>query len=107
MSDEALPQAVYEGPEADAVMVKLALERDGIRCVVVETNITRGRLSGAVHVLSPTQVERARIVVARHLKGASVSDAVFSSHWRCAACHESIEGQFQACWKCGTARPAR
>jgi hypothetical protein len=25
--------------------------------------------------------------------------------WRCAQCGEEIEGQFSACWRCGTERP--
>jgi hypothetical protein len=106
MRGEPFGEKVYEGPEADAVLVKLALERDGIRCIVVDTNIARGRLRGAVYVVFPTQVERARTLVARHLKGASVSATALSLPWPCPSCGERIEGQFQACWKCGTAKPA-
>jgi hypothetical protein len=102
MADEPFREKVYEGPEADAVMVKLALERDAIRC-----HITRVRLHGTVYVLFPTQVERARTIVARHLKGASVSAAVLSAPWHCPSCNELIEGQFQACWKCRTPKPDR
>jgi hypothetical protein len=107
MSDEPFREKVYEGPEADAVMVKLALERDGIRTIVVDTNVARVRLQGAVYVLSPTDVERARTIVARHLKGASVSATVLSAPWQCPSCNELIEGQFQACWKCGALKPER
>jgi hypothetical protein len=89
------------------VMVRLALERDGIRCVVVDTNIARGRLRGAVYVISPTQVERGRTIVAHHLKGASVSATALLAPWYCSGCNEFVEGQFQACWKCGTAKPER
>jgi hypothetical protein len=105
MPDEPFREKVYEGPEADAVMVKLALERDGIRTTLVDTNTARGRRHGAVYVLSPAQVERAHSVVARHLKGAPVSAAVLAELWRCGSCEEVIEGQFQSCWKCGTPRP--
>ena len=27
--------------------------------------------------------------------------------WKCRACGEEIEGQFEACWKCGSERPPR
>ncbi len=42
MALEILTEQVYEGPEADAVLVKLALEREGIRCFVADT-ASRGR----------------------------------------------------------------
>jgi hypothetical protein len=105
MPDEPFREKVYEGPEADAVMVKLALERDGIPTMVVDTNTARGRLHGAVYVLSAAQVERARSIVARHLKGAAVSAAVLGEPWRCGSCEEVLEGQFQSCWRCGAPRP--
>jgi hypothetical protein len=101
---EILTEKVYEGPEADAVLVKLALEREGIRCFVADTHVARTRLQGAVYV-SPAAVERARQIVTRHLKGASVSEAAIAPPWRCPSCDEIVEAQFQACWKCGTAKP--
>ncbi|HPR64038.1 MAG TPA: DUF2007 domain-containing protein [Thermoanaerobaculia bacterium] len=27
--------------------------------------------------------------------------------WVCPNCHESLEGQFTDCWKCGTSRPGQ
>jgi hypothetical protein len=54
-----------------------------------------------VYVDSVADVARARRVVARHLKGASPSDAVLAQPWVCRACNETIEGQFEACWNCG------
>ncbi len=101
---EILTEQVYEGPEADAVLVKLALEREGIRCFVAETQLARTRLWAAVYV-SPSAIERARQIVTRHLKGAAVSEAVIAPPWRCPSCGELVEGQFQACWKCGATRP--
>jgi hypothetical protein len=101
MPHEILREKVYEGPEADAVLVKLALEREGVRCFVVDTNVARGRLRAGVYV-SPAAADRARQIVARHLKGASVSVAALAPPWRCPSCDEMVEAQFQACWKCGT-----
>ena len=103
MPPEILTQKVYEGPEADAVLVKLALEREGIRCFVATTNVARTRLHGAVYV-SPAVAERALQIVTRHLKGAAVSEAAIAPPWRCSSCGEIVEAQFQACWKCGTAK---
>ena len=104
MPVEILTEKVYEGPEADAVLVKLALEHEGIRCLVVDTHITRGRLHGAVYI-SPAVADRARQIVTRHLKGAAVSEAAIALPWRCPGCGELVEGQFQACWKCGAPKP--
>jgi hypothetical protein len=103
MSPEVQTEKVYEGPEADAVLVKLALEREGIRCFVATTNVARARLHGAVYV-SPAIAERARQIVARHLKGAAVSEAAIAPPWQCSSCGEIVEAQFQACWKCGAAK---
>lgn len=30
-----------------------------------------------------------------------------AASWRCPRCGETIEGQFSACWNCGTSRPDR
>src|SRR5215831_18019067 len=104
MPVEILTEKVYEGPEADAVVVKLALEREGVRCFVAVSNVARSRLHGAVYV-SPAVADRARQIVTRHLKGASVSEAAIAPPWQCPSCGEVVEAQFQACWKCGTAKP--
>ena len=104
MALEILTETVFEGSEADAVLVKLALERDGIRCFIVDKSMTRTLPRGAVQV-SPSNVARARQIIARHLKGASPSDAALAPAWRCSSCGEMVEGQFQACWKCGQLRP--
>ena len=61
------------------MVVKLALEREGIRCFVADTRVARTRLHGAVYG-SP------------------------APPWRCPSCDEIVEAQFQACWKCGTAK---
>ncbi len=100
MALEILTETVFEGLEADAVVVKLALEREGIRCFIVEQSMTRTLPRGSVQV-SPSNAVRARQIIARHLKGASPSDAALVHAWRCAVCGEMVEGQFQACWKCG------
>jgi hypothetical protein len=93
---------VFEGPEADAAMVTLALEREGIR-TSIQANAGRGRLHGAVYVEDQSQVEQARTIVARHVSGEAVSQP--ASPWQCPSCREIVEGQFGKCWKCGHAKP--
>ena len=95
---------VFEGPETDAAMVQLALEREGIEAVVDHTRTVFSRLHGAVYVSSRSDVERARDIVARHLRGDTSAGPVAS--WKCPSCKETIEGQFAQCWKCGHAKPA-
>jgi hypothetical protein len=101
---EILTETVFEGSEADAVLVKLALEREGIRCFIVDQALVRTRRRGSVQV-SPSNAVRARQIIARHLKGASPSDAALAPAWQCAMCGEMVEGQFQACWNCGAPKP--
>jgi hypothetical protein len=96
---------VFEGPEADAAMVRLALEREGIRTQIQSANAGRVRLRGTVYVVDQSHVEQARTIVARHLRGESVSPREAASPWRCPSCKELVEGQFQQCWKCGHAKP--
>src|SRR5262245_3920208 len=94
---------VFEGPEIEVTGVRLALEREGIR-TRVRTTSTRSRLRGGVYVRHPQDLERARAVVARHLKGSLPSDAALAEAWLCRSCGELIEGQFQECWNCGAAK---
>jgi hypothetical protein len=96
---------VFEGPEADATIVRLALEHEGIRTRIQSANAGRTRLRGAVYVVDLSQVEQARAIVARHVKGGYPSNAALGSPWTCPKCGESVEGQFEACWKCGTPKP--
>jgi hypothetical protein len=96
---------VYEGPEADVTLVKLALEREGIRTAVHSTYTVRTRLRGAVYVVDAGDLERARALVAGYVDGKDVGGTTLSRSWRCANCGESIEEQFEACWRCGTPKP--
>lgn len=95
---------VFEGPEADAALVRMALEREGIDASIHSTHDVWARLHGAVYVVDVDQLEQARAVVARYVKGSTPSEAALSATWWCPSCGETIEGQFQACWRCGTAR---
>ena len=88
----------------EVTMVRDLLERAGIDC------ITRGeQLGGAlgdipflecepeVWVLRDEDMAAAQRVLARH-RAPSGSAA----RWRCSNCSEWVEGQFEACWRCGT-----
>ena len=95
---------VFEGYEAEATLVGIALEHEGIPCDVRDLPSARVRLRREVVIHHPADFERARVIVTRFEKGAAPSEAVLAEPWQCGACGETVEGQFQACWKCGAAR---
>ena len=53
-------------------------------------------------VLDDADVEKARVVIQSALQPAETTEA----SWKCRNCGETSEGQFGACWQCGTARSA-
>ena len=95
---------IFEGPEAEATLVRVALEREGIRTAVHSAHAVRARLHGAVYVTDVRDLTRAKAIVSRYLKGSVPSNSAIDAPWTCPSCGESIEGQFQACWKCGATR---
>jgi hypothetical protein len=70
-SDPSLPDLrVFDGPEWDAAIVKLALETHGIEAVLDTTETIGSRhLHGTVFIRSPVHLERARRIVAEHVAG--------------------------------------
>lgn len=82
------------------------LEQHGIPCV-----IKNQYLSGAAAELSPIDIwpeiwvskdedyERAKQLIE-----ATLAEESKRSPWQCSNCGEHIEGQFAACWNCGTDR---
>jgi hypothetical protein len=83
----------------------MALEREGIGASIHSTHDVWARLHGAVYVVDPNQIEQARGVVARFVKGSTPSDAALSAMWQCPGCGEAVEGQFELCWRCGATKP--
>jgi len=86
--------------------LKNVLEADGIRCWI--KNELLSRLAGEVpftecalelHLVREDDRPRAEALLAVW-RGPPLP----ASAWTCAACGESIEGQFGACWKCGAVR---
>jgi hypothetical protein len=61
---------VYDGPDWEATIVKLALEHGGIEAVSDSTETIGSRhLHSTVFVRRPQDLERAREIVARHMQG--------------------------------------
>jgi hypothetical protein len=104
MERNGYAEKVYDGPEAEATLIQLALERSGIASFVDTNTAFNRHLHGVVFVLDKGQVSRAQEIVDRFLKRAAVSEAVLSPAWWCSSCGETVEGQFEACWKCGAAK---
>jgi len=84
------------------------LENHGIRCLVRNEH-----LAGAAGELPPNEcwpeiwvtedhlADRARRIVEEALGAGRES----GEPWRCPACGEQLEGQFELCWHCGAPRP--
>ena len=92
----------------EAHLIRGYLESHGVSAVV------RGEyLSGGVGelpadlckvcVLNDREFARADELVRQFLQG-SGARAHAHEHWRCAGCGEALEGQFTACWNCGSVR---
>jgi hypothetical protein len=55
----------------------------------------------SVWIVDDAQYEAANALLNALLKGTHVATG---ERWRCEACGEELEGQFTACWSCGTAK---
>ena len=106
MQDLPFREEVYSGSWADAALVNNLLEVEGIRTIVA-ANKRSSRIEPferAVYVLDPTAVDRARDIVSRYQRHEPLKDPKSYRSWRCRACNELVEGQFDVCWKCGAGR---
>ena len=96
----------------EAHLVKGLLEAEGIETVVQGEHLfpLRGIIpvtadtNPSVCVVNDADFDQARSIAAAYdqvtLCGQSHPKA-----WDCPQCGEELEGQFTACWKCGTIRP--
>ena len=84
--------------------LKNLLEVEGIRCQI--RNELLSRLAGEIPFTecapqlwlhNERDLERARQVVADFGR-----TAVSAPVWQCPNCGETLEGQFSACWRCGS-----
>ena len=60
----------------------------------------------SVWVVDDAQFARANDLLVAFLTG-SFARIFSGERWRCPQCDEPLEGQFTACWSCGTVRPER
>ena len=95
---------------ADAHMLKDLLIQNGIQAVVRGEDLFGARGEAPltidtlphVWVLDEADFDKARAIVHDYEKPAA-GDV---PSWRCTQCGEEVEGQFGACWNCGSAAPA-
>jgi hypothetical protein len=102
-------EEVYAGGRTDAALLDNLLQLEDIDTIVTaDKRFARiGAQSGAsVYVLDPAQVERARDIVERFRRNEPLKDPKSYRSWRCRACNELVEGQFEVCWQCSASRPA-
>ncbi len=88
--------------------LKNVLEAEGVACWV--KNELLSRLAGEIpfvdcapelHLARESDRARAEVLLEGWRRPAPPGPA-----WRCRACGERLEGQFEACWKCGAPRGA-
>ena len=85
------------------------LEEAGIACFIRNED-THDLIAGlpdplrqpSLFVNEDADAERARELL-RDVQGAEKSD---TPDWKCPQCGETVPGNFSACWKCETPRPA-
>jgi len=93
----------------EAYLVRGVLESHGIEAIVRGEYLTSGWGELPVDVCSvwitnDAQFDRANEVLIAFFKGSSARE-FGADGWQCPKCHEFLEGQFTACWKCGASRP--
>ncbi|HYT15257.1 MAG TPA: DUF2007 domain-containing protein [Burkholderiales bacterium] len=91
----------------DVHHLKNLLQTEGIRCHIRNEDLVR--LAGEV----PFTECALQLVIDRDEDGAAAEAVLHeflrpsrraADSWRCPKCGEPIEGQFTACWKCGSGR---
>ena len=93
---------------AEAGLLKELLEREGVACL-----IRNEQLFAALGEIPFLECFPELWVVddeiwprAKSLLDSWLKEEAPSAPWTCAACGETLEGQFGSCWKCGGARDA-
>jgi len=97
---------VYTSPDLPMVgHMKNILESHGISCTIQNQfsvaavgEIPVNECWPELWVIDSKQIEKAKQIV----NEAMAPDSTQFLPWECALCHETIEGQFTACWNCGT-----
>ncbi len=96
---------------AEAHLILGYLESNGVQAIVRGEFLTGGigELPAdicKVWVIDDTDVSRAHELVRQFFRGEAASIHAHE-HWCCTQCGEQLEGQFTACWNCGSTRPDR
>ena len=106
--DDPRMRRVYKAADPmDAEFVRGLLENAGLRAVVHGAHVSSwyGPILGqavAPGVFVPeADLAAAEEIVARYVAG----EIETGEPWTCPQCSEAIEGQFTACWNCGSDRP--
>lgn len=96
---------IAEKPQAG--LLKERLEQEGIACLLRNVDLfsALGEIPfleclPELWVVDDDMYPRARML----LKGWTDSGSGDRQGWTCPGCDESLEGQFDACWKCGRPR---
>ena len=108
MKDLPFREEVYAGGRTDAALLDNLLQVEGIDTIVAADK-RFGRIvreGASVFVLDPAHVQRARDIVERYRRREPLKDPKSYRSWRCRACNELVEGQFELCWKCSASRPS-
>jgi hypothetical protein len=107
MRDMPFREEVYAGGRTDAALLDNLLQIEGIDTLVTtDKRFSRigPHVGSSVYVLDPAHVERARDIAERYRRNEPLKDPRSYRSWRCRACNELIEGQFEICWKCSRSR---
>ena len=107
------PTKLYAaGTAMEAQLLVAALEDHGIRAVVMGEllGMARGDLPMTQETLpsvwvSRGDVERAMQIVQDFVTQEHRPDEAEPQPWACPSCGEEVEGVFDVCWNCQTARP--
>ena len=97
----------------EAHHVRNMLESAGIKAIVMGEllGVARGDLPMTQETLPSVWVNEPDVDAAMNVvhdwigPGDRAPEDVMLAAWRCPNCGEEIEGQFNACWKCGMAKP--
>ena len=107
MREMPFREEIYAGGRTDAALLDNLLQVAGIDTLVTaDKRYSRiGPHAGSsVYVLDPAHVEQARDIAERYRRNEPLKDPRSYRSWRCRACNELIEGQFEVCWKCSRSR---
>ena len=99
---------VYTSPDLPMVgHIKNILESQGIKCII--QNQFSSAATGEIPPIESWPelwiLEKEKFAQAKKIVSEALNPEIEDlASWECLKCHEVIEGQFTACWSCGTER---